>query len=173
MGIVQEAQKRVKNLAGQLLRPVRAGTGNIATEKERPDTLKVTTPAFQNGAPIPARHAAEQNVSPALSWSGVPADAQEIVVLVEIPTPLRRSRSFTGRSTEFRRASPRSPRVSARSRPRPRAPSKGRIRVEVRASSAPSLPRGTGRTTTISRSSLSTRRSAWGPEPIATRSSTR
>jgi Raf kinase inhibitor-like YbhB/YbcL family protein len=34
---------------------------------------------------MPARYGAKHNVSPALAWSGVPAQAQEVVVLMEDP----------------------------------------------------------------------------------------
>ncbi|HEX9047220.1 MAG TPA: YbhB/YbcL family Raf kinase inhibitor-like protein, partial [Verrucomicrobiae bacterium] len=39
--------------------------------------IQVTTTAFAEGQPIPARHAYDQqDISPALHWSGVPANAK-------------------------------------------------------------------------------------------------
>jgi hypothetical protein len=82
MGMVDKAEK----LAGRLLRPIRAGEQTIAVSNEgAAERLTVTTPSFRDGERIPARHGAEQNVSPALVWDGVPAGAREVVVLVEDP----------------------------------------------------------------------------------------
>ncbi|HEX4445471.1 MAG TPA: YbhB/YbcL family Raf kinase inhibitor-like protein [Polyangiaceae bacterium] len=82
MGIVDKAEK----LAGRLLRPIRAGDKTIAVSNNgAAERLAVSTPSFRDGERIPARHSAEQNVSPALAWDGVPAGAREVVVLVEDP----------------------------------------------------------------------------------------
>jgi Raf kinase inhibitor-like YbhB/YbcL family protein len=62
-----------------------------ATRSDPPDSareiasLQVTSPAFDDGASIPPRHAAEQNVSPPLEWSGVPEGTRELALLVEDP----------------------------------------------------------------------------------------
>lgn len=49
-------------------------------------TIRMSSDAFSTGARIPRRHAYEgegQNVSPALSWSGVPAGAKELALLCD------------------------------------------------------------------------------------------
>ena len=57
---------------------------------QRPETaakgsLTVSSPAFKAGGPIPRRYAAfDQNVSPALNWSGAPA-AKSYAILVDDP----------------------------------------------------------------------------------------
>ncbi len=48
--------------------------------------LAITSSAFQQDQRMPARHAADhENVSPALSWSGVPAGADQLVLLCHDP----------------------------------------------------------------------------------------
>jgi Raf kinase inhibitor-like YbhB/YbcL family protein len=48
--------------------------------------LTLTSPAFSNQGSIPARHSCEgKNVSPPLSWSGIPADAKSLVLIVDDP----------------------------------------------------------------------------------------
>lgn len=50
------------------------------------ETIELRSPAFSDHAPIPARFSRDgDNVSPTLEWSGVPADAAELVVLCEDP----------------------------------------------------------------------------------------
>ncbi len=49
-------------------------------------TITVTSPAFRDGEQIPARYRGRLvglNLSPPLAWSGVPADAVELVLVVE------------------------------------------------------------------------------------------
>jgi Raf kinase inhibitor-like YbhB/YbcL family protein len=49
-------------------------------------TIELTSPAFDEGATIPEKHSRlGGNVSPALAWAGVPADAAELVVIVQDP----------------------------------------------------------------------------------------
>jgi Raf kinase inhibitor-like YbhB/YbcL family protein len=51
-----------------------------------PDRIRVTSPAFEAGGTIPRRFTCSgENVSPPLAWSGVPADAGELAVVVEDP----------------------------------------------------------------------------------------
>ncbi|MGW4644120.1 YbhB/YbcL family Raf kinase inhibitor-like protein [Sphaerisporangium sp. NPDC004334] len=51
--------------------------------------LRVSSPAFGDGAAIPRKHACAaqggQDVSPALAWSGVPSEARELAVVVDDP----------------------------------------------------------------------------------------
>ncbi len=57
-----------------------------APEGGAPMSMRLTSPAFSNGAPIPKRHGFdEQNVSPALRWSGVPANAKSLALICDDP----------------------------------------------------------------------------------------
>ena len=48
--------------------------------------LQVTSTAFAEGQPIPARHAYDQqDISPALQWSGVPPAAKSLALICEDP----------------------------------------------------------------------------------------
>ncbi|WP_327144832.1 YbhB/YbcL family Raf kinase inhibitor-like protein [Nocardia sp. NBC_01327] len=88
----------IKHPIARLLRPVRAGIGKIAWHHSAiagaPELITVTSTAFAEGAAIPQRHAGAgvgANISPALYWSGVPAAAVELVLIVEDPdVPLPR-----------------------------------------------------------------------------------
>ena len=49
-------------------------------------TLTLTSPAFAPGGSIPAKHTCEgSDLSPALEWSGVPAEATSLVLIVDDP----------------------------------------------------------------------------------------
>ena len=49
-------------------------------------TLKVTSSAFQQGGSIPAKYTCEgEDVSPPLSWSGVPGNAKSVAMIVDDP----------------------------------------------------------------------------------------
>jgi Raf kinase inhibitor-like YbhB/YbcL family protein len=77
---------KARSLAGQLLRPIQAGSQTLATANQpNAERFRVTTSSFPADGPIPARYAAERNVSPALAWTGVPARTEQIAVLVEDP----------------------------------------------------------------------------------------
>jgi Raf kinase inhibitor-like YbhB/YbcL family protein len=48
--------------------------------------LTLTSPSFANGAEIPRRHTCQgDDVSPALAWTGVSADARSLVLIVDDP----------------------------------------------------------------------------------------
>ncbi len=48
--------------------------------------LTLRSPAFQNGCDIPEKYTCQgQNVSPPLSWSGVPKAAKSLVLIVDDP----------------------------------------------------------------------------------------
>jgi Raf kinase inhibitor-like YbhB/YbcL family protein len=49
-------------------------------------TLQLTSSAFAAGAPIPVRHTCSgQDLSPPLSWNGVPAAAKSLALICEDP----------------------------------------------------------------------------------------
>jgi Raf kinase inhibitor-like YbhB/YbcL family protein len=49
-------------------------------------TIQLTSSAFNNGDPIPARHARRgDNISPALAWSGAPSGTQSFALIVDDP----------------------------------------------------------------------------------------
>jgi Raf kinase inhibitor-like YbhB/YbcL family protein len=51
-----------------------------------PDRIRLTSPAFEDGATIPVKYSCDgDDVSPPLSWSGVPGGARELALLVEDP----------------------------------------------------------------------------------------
>jgi len=49
-------------------------------------SLVVRSPAFTDGQPIPRRHTGDgEDLSPPLSWSGLPAAARELALIVDDP----------------------------------------------------------------------------------------
>lgn len=51
-----------------------------------PDVITVTSTAFQDGEPIPQRYSCEGvDTSPPLAWTGVPADAGALALVVDDP----------------------------------------------------------------------------------------
>lgn len=49
-------------------------------------SLTVTSPAFKHNGSIPALYTCDgQDISPALNWSGVPANAKSLVLIVDDP----------------------------------------------------------------------------------------
>jgi Raf kinase inhibitor-like YbhB/YbcL family protein len=59
-----------------------------------PRTIELTSPAFGPGGTIPDRHCSMDmgpNLSPALSWAGVPAGARQLLLILEdIDVPMSR-----------------------------------------------------------------------------------
>jgi len=56
------------------------------TETRTDHALSISSPAFPAGSMIPLRHSAYgDGLSPALSWSGVPAGAQSLALMLEDP----------------------------------------------------------------------------------------
>ncbi|MFJ4657353.1 YbhB/YbcL family Raf kinase inhibitor-like protein [Nocardia sp. NPDC088792] len=82
----------------RLLRPVRAGinrtTWHHPATVGAPETIKLTSDAFHEDAPIPIRHAGKgvgDDISPHLRWTGVPPGTAELVLIIEDPdVPLPR-----------------------------------------------------------------------------------
>lgn len=89
-----------EGVIGRLLRPVRAGEKHLACNdpvaRDAPEAITLSSPAFASGGAIPRRYAGQgvgDNVSPPLKWTGVPAAAEELVLIVEdesvpLPRPL-------------------------------------------------------------------------------------
>ena len=83
-------------MLGQLLRGLKGHDRHLAWNRleAAPETLHISSSAFADGAPMPLRHAGDglgQNVSPPLHIAGVPAGAQDLVLVLEDPdVPLPR-----------------------------------------------------------------------------------
>ncbi|WP_022881970.1 YbhB/YbcL family Raf kinase inhibitor-like protein [Gryllotalpicola ginsengisoli] len=88
---------------GRALRSRRAGEQALAwyrPELQGPETLTLTSPAFEHGGRMPASTAAGRaggNTSPELAWSGVPTDAASLMLLVQdydvpLPKPITHAR---------------------------------------------------------------------------------
>jgi Raf kinase inhibitor-like YbhB/YbcL family protein len=90
--------KMISRIIGKLLRGRHAGERHLLWNELQPApgeaALRLVSTAFEDGAPIPRKFAGKgvgENVSPALSWSGVPPHAVELVLVMEDPdAPLRR-----------------------------------------------------------------------------------
>jgi len=49
-------------------------------------SMNLSSPAFEHEAPMPARHTCDgEEASPPLRWSGVPAEAKSLVLIVDDP----------------------------------------------------------------------------------------
>jgi len=82
---------------GRALYRIRAGEKKLAYNRPSfesvPETLKLSSTDFTDGAPIPRQFAGRgvgQNVSPSLSWSHVPAESVQLVLIIEdsdVPLP--------------------------------------------------------------------------------------
>ena len=49
-------------------------------------SIELTSSAFADGAPIPSKYTCEgEDISPPLAWSGVPAKAKSLVLIVDDP----------------------------------------------------------------------------------------
>jgi Raf kinase inhibitor-like YbhB/YbcL family protein len=80
---------------GQALKGVRPGVEKLTFHSSdfgsAPETITVTSKAFADGEPIPARYTEDgAKLSPPLAWTGIPSGAAAVVLLVEdadSPTP--------------------------------------------------------------------------------------
>src|SRR5262245_54629862 len=53
---------------------------------EQPTDFQLRSPAFEEGAPFPVRFTCDgENISPPLAWTGVPADAESLALIVNDP----------------------------------------------------------------------------------------
>jgi len=60
--------------------------GAATTEPNASTTIAVTSPAFGQGQPIPAKFTEDgQDVSPELRWSGLPAKTRQIALIMDDP----------------------------------------------------------------------------------------
>ena len=79
--------KSVLRTVGHALRPIRPGVAMLASSKYSGFlgyALRVTSTAFEDGAPMPVRCAQDgESRFPPLSWSGLPPQTQSVVLLVE------------------------------------------------------------------------------------------
>ena len=59
---------------------------SLAAEKTGKDPMQLTSTAFTEGAAIPARYTCDaRNTSPPLKWSGIPASARSLALIVDDP----------------------------------------------------------------------------------------
>jgi Raf kinase inhibitor-like YbhB/YbcL family protein len=80
---------------GRIASSLRAGEETLILNQPPfagvPATIEVTSPAFKNGEPIPARYTVSgEEISPPLKWSNLPDGAREIVLMMEdydVPLP--------------------------------------------------------------------------------------
>jgi len=79
---------------GRILEGVRAGMDKLVWANEgvaAPETIKVVSEAFAESEPIPYLYTEDgEKISPPLSWSGTPAGAVSVILVVEdadSPTP--------------------------------------------------------------------------------------
>lgn len=56
------------------------------SKKESPKAMELKSPAFEDGAPIPARHTCSgEDLSPALAWYDVPKAAKSLALVMDDP----------------------------------------------------------------------------------------
>jgi Raf kinase inhibitor-like YbhB/YbcL family protein len=76
----------VRRLATVLACLAVAACGGGEVEVQVPDSITVTSPAFAPDEEIPVVHScAGRDISPPLAWTGVPADASELALVVDDP----------------------------------------------------------------------------------------
>jgi len=79
-------------LISRLLRSRRAGGGGLAWDAPHfasANALRLTSPAFADGEPIPVVHASKRaggrDQSPSLAWSHVPSGTEQLLLVIEDP----------------------------------------------------------------------------------------
>ncbi|MGH3639110.1 MAG: YbhB/YbcL family Raf kinase inhibitor-like protein [Mycobacterium sp.] len=93
----RDLTRELGSTIGRLLRRLRADPGRsplAGHQLDAPATIVVTSSTFPDGGPIARRHAGEgvgDDVSPELRWSGIPAGAAALVLLLDdVDVPLLR-----------------------------------------------------------------------------------
>ncbi len=79
-----------KTLIGHALRPFHAGSEKLVSHDQKlsphEGSLAIQSEAFEADGLIPREYSGEgDNISPPIRWSGVPADARELVLICEDP----------------------------------------------------------------------------------------
>ena len=81
--------EKLPSALGAALTKVRAGSDKLLLAEEAgdaPETIAVTSSAFDNGGRIPAKYTADgEGHSPPLAWSNLPAGTAEVLVVCEDP----------------------------------------------------------------------------------------
>lgn len=87
--------EKLPHIVGVALKGVRPGLERIVAARPEiadvPDTIRVASPAFADGGPIPTLYTEDGDaISPPIGWSGVPPRAASVVLVIEdadSPTP--------------------------------------------------------------------------------------
>jgi Raf kinase inhibitor-like YbhB/YbcL family protein len=87
--------EKIPASVGHALAGIRPGLDKTVYYDEQlravPETISVTSTAFEHGAPMPARFTEDgEKISPPLAWSGIPESANAVALLIEdadSPTP--------------------------------------------------------------------------------------
>jgi Raf kinase inhibitor-like YbhB/YbcL family protein len=86
---ISNASRLVRQAVGSALSSVHAGDEKLANRNNNSagvSSLGLGSSAFADGSPIPHKNTPQgENVSPELSWTGVPAATRELVLIVEDP----------------------------------------------------------------------------------------
>ena len=88
--------EKLPESVGRALKGVRPGLDKTVAAKDEiadaPETIRLESPAFADGEPIPARYTADgEKLSPPLHWSGAPEEASALMLIIEdadSPTPV-------------------------------------------------------------------------------------
>jgi Raf kinase inhibitor-like YbhB/YbcL family protein len=81
----------MRNPLGLMLRNRHAGHDTLVWARpdlQAPEDFILTSPSFENGSPIPAKHRGRfrgPNISPALAWTPPPATTVELLLIVQDP----------------------------------------------------------------------------------------
>lgn len=90
------------NPIGRALRNRRAGHDKLVWNRpglQAPDSFTLTSPAFEHGTPIPAKHRGRvfaPNISPELAWTTPPGSCAELVLIIEDPDAPRATPAVHG-----------------------------------------------------------------------------